>query len=368
MAVQELFQLVPDVASGEELMNGLQEGLRGRNISELPEGLVKAIKPYQATGEGKYSLALRQRVAGTFEEVLKVVKAQDADLNERLSYIRILGEVTYLDAIPVLLEILKRPPLEESKAVKITILNMLQRFDQPLIGERVLSVYPWVLREDSEVRLAALNLIVSRAKWTKLLLKEIEGTWVINKEDVPLELVRKMLLFDDESLNERVHLIWPATLNSSSEEKTNKINAFADVIKAQLGNSAQGKLVFQSNCGTCHHLKEEEGGNIGPDLTGYDRSDLSYMLMQIVDPSADIREGYLNYLIQTSDGRTLSGFLTERTDNGVTLQPYGSEPIQLSTEKIKSMEAQKTSLMPEGILERLSDQEVRDLFAFLTLK
>lgn len=363
-AAQRLFELVPDKASGEKLMNGMQEGLRGKNISDLPKELVQAMSPYQATGEGEYAMALRQKTSGVLPKVMEVIKNPQADLNERLAYIRILGEVEYEEAVPTLLDILKRPPLEESKAVKITILNMLQRYDFEEVGHGVLGAYPRVLREDPEVRLAALNLLMSRPGWAGLLLNEIEGTSVIHKEDVPVELAQHMLLFGDKALSERVQKIWPATKVSTFDEKAKTIQELARVIQSGAGDETSGKLIYRTACGICHQMNDE-GENIGPDLTGYDRTNLSYMLMQVVDPSADIREGYVNYRIYTRDGRTLSGFLTERSDNAVTVKPYGGEPIQLSMNEIEKMEPQQTSLMPEGILERLSDQEVRDLFVYL---
>src|SRR5690606_37765045 len=107
-------------------------------------------------------------------QVLDIVRDQNSDLNERLSYIRILGEERYPDAIPMLIDILKRPALQESKAVKITILNTLQRYDRDLIAEEVLKVYPGILREDPDVRLNALNLLVSRSDWVKALINNLE--------------------------------------------------------------------------------------------------------------------------------------------------------------------------------------------------
>src|SRR5690606_23274103 len=154
------------------------------------------------------------------------------------------------------------------------------------------------------------------------------------------------------------------TQSATGEEKTRTISHLAEVIRSEPGNPESGQIVYQRACGICHTLKGE-GGQIGPDLTGYDRRDLPLMLLQVVDPNADIREGYVNYRISTRDGRTLAGFLKERTENGVAIQPYGSEPIRLSAEEIEKIEPQQTSLMPEGILENLSDEEVRDLFAYL---
>ena len=361
---QQLLELAPDDNAGEKLMNGLQEGLRGRSISELPSNLLRAMERFKASGEGEYAMALRQKKEGALESVLEVIQDQKADLNQRLAYIRILGEEDYPGATPVLINILKRPALGESKAVKITILHTLQRYQGPEIAKGVLGAYPGVLREDPEVRLAALNLLVSRPDWAKALIEQIDGTSIIHREDVPVELAQRMIMLEQTDIIPIIHRLWPATQSATGEEKTRTIGHLAEVIRSEPGNPQSGQIVYQRACGICHTLKGE-GGQIGPDLTGYDRRDLPLMLLQVVDPNADIREGYVNYRISTRDGRTLAGFLKERTENGVAIQPYGSEPIRLSADEIEKMEPQQTSLMPEGILENLSDEEVRDLFAYL---
>lgn len=358
-----LFNLAPGDQYGEFLMNGLQEGLRGKTLTELPGYLIDAMNPYRASGEGEWAMALRQKDQTAFEKAIKIIKNQDAALNERLSYIRILGEQDYLGAVPVLLDLLKRAVGTESKAIKTTALKSLQRYDSKEIGEGVLGAYPRILREDKDLRLAALNLLISRPGWTKSLLDEIENTMVIHATDVPTELVVQMKNHNEKPINRRIEKIWPSSL-TSPEDKTRHMKRLADVIQTKTGDKAAGKLIYQKACGVCHRMYEE-GGDIGPDLTGYDRSNLSYLLVQIVDPDAEIREGYVNYLIRTKDGRTLSGFLTSRSDKTITIKPYGGTEISLSMEEIEEMEPQKTSLMPEGILEKMSDKEVQDLFAFI---
>ncbi|HLT93337.1 MAG TPA: c-type cytochrome [Membranihabitans sp.] len=361
---QRLFESVPGKMFGEKLMNGLQEGLRGKSVSTLPEELLVAMEPYRATGEGEYAMTLRQNPEEILPQVLEIVADPEAELSERLSYIRIMGENDFPNAVPVLLDILKRRPIMESKAVKITALNALQRYDQNTIATDILAAYPNILREDPEVRLAALNLLVSRQDWAIALIDEITGTSVIHSDDVPIELANRMILLDDEALTEQIHKIWPATEASSTDQKFQSIKRLASIIKSGTGEVASGKIIYSTACGICHRLNDE-GGNIGPDLTGYDRQDLSTLLIQIVDPSNDIREGYVNYLIRTHDGRTITGFLSDRSEHTITVQPYGSKPIHLSMAEIEKLEPQSTSLMPEGILERLSDQEVQDLFAYL---
>ncbi len=108
-----------------------------------------------------------------------------------------------------------------------------------------------------------------------------------------------------------------------------------------------------------------EGASIGPDLTGYDKNDVNTFGLNIVDPSADIREGYVMYRIQKKDGQVISGILTDREGGTVTVKPIGGDDIVLSTDEVEEMIPQKTSIMPERLTENLSGQEIRDLFAYM---
>jgi putative heme-binding domain-containing protein len=89
------------------------------------------------------------------------------------------------------------------------------------------------------------------------------------------------------------------------------------------------------------------------------------MLLHIVHPSAEIREGYENILIETKDERSLNGFLIERDANVVVIRGPDGQNITLQQKDIVEMRAAGLSLMPEGLLDHLSEQEVRDLFAYL---
>jgi putative heme-binding domain-containing protein len=88
-------------------------------------------------------------------------------------------------------------------------------------------------------------------------------------------------------------------------------------------------------------------------------------LISIINPNAEIREGFDYYMIQTNDGRTLSGFLAERDAQVTVIRGLEGEDITLRQSQIKSMQPVGRSLMPEGLLDDLSDTQVRDLFTFL---
>ena len=108
-----------------------------------------------------------------------------------------------------------------------------------------------------------------------------------------------------------------------------------------------------------------KGGRIGPDLTPYDRSDLETILLAIVRPNAEIREGYEHNLLTTKDGRILSGFKVEENPKIVILRGLDGQDHLVAREQIARFEPLKRSLMPEGLLSTLTPDELHHLFAYL---
>ncbi|MEO1995743.1 MAG: dehydrogenase, partial [Planctomycetaceae bacterium] len=116
--------------------------------------------------------------------------------------------------------------------------------------------------------------------------------------------------------------------------------------------------------GQCHVLFGQ-GGQIGPDLTTYKRDDLRRMLLNIVNPSAEIREGFENFVVLTTNGRILSGFRVDQDDRIVVLRGADGRNQIVERTRIEDMRAVPRSVMPDGLLKDLTEQQVRDLFAFL---
>ena len=104
---------------------------------------------------------------------------------------------------------------------------------------------------------------------------------------------------------------------------------------------------------------------MGPDLTSYQRDDLDTMLISIIDPDAEIREGYESVFIQTKDGLNVSGFLADKGISTVTVRSFDGLDKTFQKSQIKSMEPLGRSLMPVNLLNGLSDPQLRDFFAYL---
>jgi putative heme-binding domain-containing protein len=117
-------------------------------------------------------------------------------------------------------------------------------------------------------------------------------------------------------------------------------------------------------CAACHKLFGE-GNIIGPELTGADRKNAEWLLSQIVDPSGFIRPEYVNHNVEMKDGRSLTGLIAEQSAAALTLLDAQNQRTVLNRADVKELTASSTSLMPEGLLEALAPQQVRDLFSYL---
>ena len=361
-AAAKLIKMAPSDKMGKLLISGLTEGLRGRDIIGLSAELTQAIQPYQSElFGGALGLAIRQGDAKAIAKSLNIIADENANTDHRLSYIKIMGQADIPQSVPVLLKVVESS--KSSGALKQTALNALQRYDVDEIGARVVKAFPQ-FRGDAGVRNAAIDLFASRSKWTLELLNAIEETKRISKADVSDQVARRLKLLNNPEIAKSVDKHWPNVKLATSSEKNETIAKYMKLIKSGNGDLQKGRALFISHCGACHRMFKD-GGDIGPDLTGYERSNINYLLLNIIDPNADIREGYVVHRLTTMDGRTLEGKIIARNGDAFTLQSLAGKETILSGSQIKEMKALQTSIMPERILDPLSDQEIRDLFAYI---
>ena len=157
---------------------------------------------------------------------------------------------------------------------------------------------------------------------------------------------------------------WGEVRPATSAELQAEIERLAGVVRAAPGDPRKGEPIFARKCAACHALFGV-GGKVGPELTTYKRDDLDAMLLSVVNPAAEIREGYAGYLVATRDGRTIGGLLVDQDPRVVVLRSVEGRDVSIDRDEIEEMEVSRTSIMPEGLLAGMSDREVRDLFAYL---
>lgn len=212
-------------------------------------------------------------------------------------------------------------------------------------------------------RVAILSILASRPRFAAAMVSALESGRIA-APDLPAHVVRQLHSLGDGPLSDRVDAVW-GTIRETSAQKRSRIVELTDRLggasaPADLG---AGRLVYRRVCGTCHTLYGE-GGGLGPDLTGSGRHDLAYLLENVIDPSAVVTFDWRLSIVVLTDGRVLNGVIVGRTDRTLTLQEVGNRRT-IPIEEVAEVRPTDRSPMPDGLLDQLGEDEIRDLVAYL---
>jgi putative heme-binding domain-containing protein len=277
---------------------------------------------------------------------------------DRVALIDLIGQVAPVEGLEPLTTMLRR---KESDAVHLAVLNALGHYTRGEVAEVVLAEYP---KLPESLRDRVRGLLCSRTVWAGRLLDAMADGRVSPK-DLRRPQVLQVVQLGDPALTARLEKVWGRLPGPNSAAKVQRIAEVRGILpEGDKGDPARGRPVFQQHCAVCHSLFGE-GEKIGPDLTGAERGDLDFLLTSMVDPSALIRKEYEAQTLALDDGRVLSGLIVEENEKTITLVDSQRQKIIVPKDEVQSMKPSEVSLMPEGLLDPLPDDQVRDLFRYL---
>jgi putative heme-binding domain-containing protein len=166
----------------------------------------------------------------------------------------------------------------------------------------------------------------------------------------------------DAELAARAERIFAAAAPAARDDVLTKYRAALDLP----ADRVHGAALFKAHCFTCHHMFGL-GRQVGPDLSGIGGRPKETLLVDVLDPSRQVAPDYLSYTLVTADGRALSGILVSDTAEAVTLRRGEGADDTILKRDIDELQAAGKSLMPEGLEQRLTVQDVADILGFLTL-
>jgi putative membrane-bound dehydrogenase-like protein len=241
-------------------------------------------------------------------------------------------------------------------------LRGLAAFDDPRSAAIILKKFRDYSLSDKR---DALSTLCSRSAYAQILLTAIQKKEV-PAADLTADLVRQLRELKDMALNERIATIW-GSVRDTSADMTKLIGQYKAMLKAkpkQAPEPSLGRAVFAKTCQQCHTLYGV-GGKVGPDITGSNRSDLDYLLSNILDPSAVMAKEYQPSIIVTTTGRVITGIVKDQSPNAVTLQT-ANDVVVVPRKEIDETRQSPQSMMPNDLLTPLSEHEVRSLIAYLS--
>ncbi len=248
--------------------------------------------------------------------------------------------------------------------MRVPALRALAAFNSPETAAQILDRYG---RFNETARSDAIQTLASRASWSLLLLDAIEHK-KIARTDVSVFVARQMQGHKDPRVKTRLASVWgqiqPASQVRAAQMTRLKKQLSPESIRS--GNLGKGRLIFSKNCASCHRLYDD-GGDIGPALTGSQRHNLDYLLENILDPSSIVAKEYQMSKVDLLDGRTINGIIKQETDKAISIRTP-NELLVMPKDEIEKRQLSPLSMMPEGIFDKLSESEIRDLVAYLMSK
>lgn len=341
------------------LIQGMEKALEGSRLKSVPTDLENPLADlwthHLTPLLVRFSLRLGSPKA--YDLALQMVHDPKVSDPDRIHLLEALGQIGIPGCIPALEKLLAE---SKSTSLRLAALGALQAFPNPQVSTWVFSIYPTL---SGDLRSRAQTYLLSRPSSALEFLQALDAG-KLNAQDVPLDQIRRVVLFDNSEIKKLVVKHWGQVAAPPPGAKVARINSVLHLLGQGRGNPTNGKALFQKHCATCHTLFGE-GNKIGPDLTSADRKNRNFLATSIVDPSAIIRPEFMAHSVTTTDGRVLHGVIVERSPAAITLVDAKTDRTTLSQDKVESLEPSPVSLMPEGIVDPLDDQQIRDLFSYL---
>ncbi|MEZ6129098.1 MAG: c-type cytochrome [Planctomycetaceae bacterium] len=289
------------------------------------------------------------------EDLRNLLADREGDHTSRSRAVAALAQAGDVKSIPVFLSLLT------DRAVYADVARALAAFDDPRIPNELLKRWD-NLRHGSQE--AAMDTLISRKSYALELMKAIDKGQV-DSAALTASQVRQLISFNEPQITEIVEARW-GVINESSEAKETAISSWKEKLTVDVlatANLEAGAALFKKSCANCHKLYGE-GGKIGPDLTGANRNNLLYVLSNIIDPSAEVPRQFTMSVIALKSGRVITGVIIGETEQVLTVQT-DKEQLAVAVADVEERSRTTKSLMPDGLLDSLTEQQVIDLIAFV---
>ena len=253
------------------------------------------------------------------------------------------------------------PKLVNDRSVSEAAIRGLASFNLPETPKLIMSQFG---RLDPASRKAAIDTLCSRPAYATELLNAV-GEGKVPRDVITAYHARQIAAFNDVALSAKLSATWGEVRIPTDKKKEQivKLRTQLESANKEKVDLVQGRLLFQKVCANCHGLFGQ-GGNLGPDLTGSQRSNLEYLLENILEPNATVAADYRMSAVTLKDGRLLTGLVFKRANNAVEVVGPTEKKTVLA-EDIDSIKPLNVSPMPENLIEALKLEEIRNLFGYL---
>lgn len=339
------------------LMRGMLRGLAGRRHVQAPKGWSNLSQKFAASDDRNIR-DLSMQLSQIFGDVkamrraLAILQDPAAEWSARKTALRSLLAQQNEEASWMLESLL------DEDAMRLDAIRGYAIVENASAPSVLLGRYPEMTPEN---RRAVVETLATRKHYADALLDAVKQG-IVSKDDIPAHVARSLHTIDGKRFVDVFGEFRPVA--KDRERLIAKYKEMITPARIATADASRGRAVFTKTCASCH-LLYGEGSKIGPDLTGSNRANLDYILLNSVDPSYDVPEGYKMVLIQTVDGRVINGVVAEEDATRVVLKTVEQPELIIAKEDIETRSISPKSMMPDGQLEQMKPQELLDLIKYL---
>ena len=359
-ALVDVLGQVDDAAFHLDILKGINEAMKGRRQVAMPKNWPEVYKKLKESPDAKVreqalGLALTFGDRSALDSLKATLKDTKAAPEARKRSLDSLVLAKASDLAPLLHE------LVSDRLLRLEAIRALSGYDDAKTPDVLIGAYKSLALPEKQ---AAITTLAARAGYANRLIAAIR-TDAIPRSDVPADAVRQRRLLEDKAVQTAVTDLW-GTVRDTPAEKQKRI----EELKALLSKPgkrepdvAHGRAIYALTCAQCHMLFGT-GGKVGPDITGSTRANLDYILANVLDPNALIGKDYQATEIRTIEDQLIVGIVEREDDQAVTLKTTGGSVI-VPRDEMQSRKLSEKSMMPEGLIDPYSEDQLRDLIAYL---
>ncbi len=322
-------------------------------VLELCEGLAGSGQPVAGVLDQPGREEIRKLVAPVLTAAQQRAGNPEQSESVRREAIATLALLPY-DEVAALLGALLDS--REPQSVQLAAMATLSRYAQREAAELLLAAWPTMT---PRVRAEATEALFRRTGWLLALLDAIDDGRLASNDLVPARWAQIR-----EHGHAQVRQRGEQLLASAEPARRQDVVAAYQPALSMTGDVDRGRTLFRKECAACHKL-EGHGHELGPNLATLQNRGPEAILVNVLDPNREANPQYVNYVLITEDGRSISGMLTSETATSVTLtraEAVADTVLRLDIDELRST---SLSLMPEGLEQRIDAQGMADLIAYL---
>jgi putative membrane-bound dehydrogenase-like protein len=359
----EFASTVADSHVRRSAIEGVVAGLAGRRL-QPPSGwpatrakLMRNADPELVRNVRRLGAHFRDSAAIRDEEATAVDGSRPEA--ERVEAVRSIAVAQLPESLEVLQRLLAA---NEPEALRGEALRSLGGYDSPRIPRLVID--QWQQLND-RLRTEAQTLLTARIDWASALLDAIAERQ-LEPTAISASGAQRIAALKEPNLTLKLEKTWGSIRQQTPAEIDGLIARMRIVVERGQANAEAGKQVFEQKCAVCHKFNGR-GADVGPDITGSDRS-IEYLLINILDPTRVVGQPYYTHVVATKGGRVVSGKLVSDTPAAVTLQGENNKIDVIARDEIEDYTVKHVSVMPEGLPKDMTEEQFRDLIRFLQRK